>query len=110
MRPKVITLTGTGSGASETSPVRVDSYSDRTGLGLQTNGSTTGFTVEYTRTSPAGYASASAWATAAAWTASSISGASADANDVVAGPVHGVRLKADASGTDTGTLTISQEA
>lgn len=109
MRPTTLSLTGSGAGVTNTSPVRVNWRAEQTSLSFSTDGSTTGFTVQYTLTPPDGYASASAWASAAVWHASSISGATADEAGTIAGSVQGVRLQANASGTDTGSLIIAQE-
>lgn len=107
MKPTTISLTGSGSGVTNTAPVRVNWRADVTGLQIDTDGSTTGFTAQYTLTAPDGYASAAAWAAAAVWT-DGIASTTADAVGTVTGPIQGVRLQADANGTDTGTLTIIQ--
>lgn len=108
MRPITLTHSGTGTGATNSAPVRVDWRADNTTVELNTDGSTTAFTVQYTGTPPDGYASASAWGSAAVWTASGISGATADELASITTPIHGVRIAADASGTDTATVYITQ--
>lgn len=109
MRPKTITLTGSGSGTTNSDPLRTNWRVPTTSLSLKTSGSTTGFTAQYTLTSPDGYASASAWATAATWQdVTDIDTVTANASAGIFGPVQGVRLQANASGTDTGTLEVVQ--
>ena len=111
MRPKALTLTGSGSGTTNSAPLRVNWRAETTSLSLKTSGSTTGFSAQYTLTSPDGYASGTAWAAAATWhTVDDISAVTANAAAGIFGPVHGVRLQANASGTDTGTLTVIQAA
>jgi hypothetical protein len=112
MRPKTITLTGSGAGTTNSAPYRLNWRSEQTLLAFSTDGSTTGFTVQYTATSPDGYASASAWGTAATWYAAGteLTGITANAANVIEAPVQGVRLQADASGTDTGTLIVTQSS
>lgn len=109
MKPQTISHDGTGSGTSNSSPVRVNWRADETSLSFATDGSTTGFTAQYTMTAPDGYASASAWATGATWhDCVTIAGVTAGASEVLTGPVQGIRLQADANGTDTGTLIATQ--
>lgn len=109
MGPKTITLTGTGSGASNSSPVRLNRRGGNVALSFTTSGSTTAFTVQYTLTSPEGYASSTAWGAAAVWSNhSTLAAETAAADGVIDFPVQGVRLSASASGTDVGTLTILQ--
>lgn len=108
MKPRTLSLTGSGAGVTNTDPLRVNWRTDDTSLSFGTSGSTTGFTAQYTMTPPDGYASASAWATAAVWHNSTIAAATADAADFISGPVQGIRLQANATGTDTGTLTVTQ--
>lgn len=111
MKPTTITHTGSGSGATNSAPVRVNWRSDVTSLSFATDGSTTGFTGQFTLTPPEDYASASAWASAATWhDCETITGVTAAASERLAGPVQGIRLAADANGTDTGTLIIIQRA
>lgn len=112
---KTITLTGSGSGATNSDPYRVNWRDSQTFLSFTTDGSTTGFTAQHTNTPPDGYASAAAWGAAATWwdvedtvSGVDIAGVTADAKGVIDAPVHGVRLQADANGTDTGILVITQ--
>lgn len=108
-RPKTITLTGSGSGTTNTDPYRIDWRHSDISLSFATDGSTTGFTAQYTMEPPDDYASASAWATGATWfDHDTIDGVTANATGGIQHPVQGVRLQADASGTDTGTLIITQ--
>lgn len=107
MKTTTVSLTGSGAGVTNTSPIRVNWRADVTGLQIDTDGSTTGFTAQYTLTPPDSYASASAWASAAVWS-DGIASTTSDAVGTVTGPIHGVRLQADANGTDTATLTILQ--
>ena len=109
MKTTTISLTGSGAGVTNTDPVRVNWRADLTALQIDTDGSTTGFTAQYTLTPPDGYASAAAWAAAAVWS-EGIASTTADAVGTVAGPIHGVRLQADANGTDTGALTVIQSS
>ena len=109
MRPQTLTLTGSGSGTTNTSPLRVNWRVRATSLSLKTSGSTTGFTAQFTLTPPDDYASGSAWATAATWhNVDDIAAVTANASAGIFGPVQGVRLQANASGTDTGTLEVVQ--
>lgn len=109
MKPQTITLTGSGSGATNSAPVRLNWRADSTSLSFGTDGSTTSFTAQYTMTPPNGYADASAWASGATWhDCVAVSGATAAASESLVGPVQGIRLAADASGTDTGTLIVTQ--
>lgn len=108
MKPTTIEHTGSGAGTTNSSPVRVNWRTEKISLSFSTDGSTTGFTAQYTMLEPENYASASAWATAATWhSVTEISGATAAASAVIDGPVQGIRLQADANGTDTGSLIIT---
>jgi hypothetical protein len=108
MKPISIELTGTGS-AANSDPVRVNWRADVTTLSFGTDGSTTGFTAQFTMEPPEDHASASAWASAATWhDCETISGVTANASEALIGGIQGVRLQADANGTDTGTLWITQ--
>lgn len=107
MRSKQLTLTGSGSGTTNTSPLRLNSRAPGYTFSFNTDGSTTGFSVQVTLTNPEEYASSSAWATAANWKAvDNMSGVTADVDQAVISPVQGVRLQADANGTDIGVLDI----
>lgn len=105
-----ITLTGSGSGTSNSAPVRTNWRTQITSLSLSTSGSTTGFTAQYTLTPPDGYASASAWGTAAVWhSCDDIAAVTTATSEAIYAPVQGIRLQANSSGTDTGTLQIVQD-
>lgn len=109
MQPKTITLTGSGAGTTNSDPYRTDWRNSDISLSFNTSGSTTGFTAQYTMTPPDGYASATAWASGATWhNADTINAATAKAAESIVGPVQGVRLQANATGTDTGTLIVTQ--
>lgn len=108
MKPTKITLTGNGSGTTNTDPVPLNYRAEVTALSFKTSGSTTGFTVQFTLEPVEGYATAAAWASAATWHNSSIAAATANAAGSISHPVTGVRLQANGSGTDTGTLVILQ--
>jgi len=108
MRPNTLSLTGDGLTTTNTDPLRMNWRGGTISMALDTDGSTTGFTAQYTLTSPDGYASSTAWGTAALWFNTSIAAASADAAGSIAVPVQGVRLQANSTGTDTATLTVIQ--
>ena len=109
MRPKTISLTGSGAGVTNSTPVPVNWRTHDIALAFTTDGSTTGFTVEYTLTNPQDYASAAAWNSASVWSDhATIAGETAAADGNIDFPVRGIRLQADANGTDTGTLIIVQ--
>ncbi len=104
---KTRTLTGSGSGTTNSTPLRTDWRSPRIGLSLNTDGSTTGFTAQFTLDDPTQYADATAWAAGATWhNVTDIAAVTADTEALIVGPTQGVRLQANASGTDTGILTI----
>lgn len=114
---KTITLTGNGSTTSNSDPYRLNWRDSQTTLVFTTDGSTTGFTVQYTLNIPEDYASASAWASAATWIdventtlGVDLAGITADAQGTLEAPIQGIRLQADGSGTDTGTLQIAQNS
>jgi hypothetical protein len=110
MGTNTITQTGSGSGTTNSDPVRLNWRRQITSLSFSTSGSTTGFTAQYTLTPPSGYASASAWATGATWhSCEDIAAVTAATSEAIYAPVQGVRLQANASGTDTGTLRILQD-
>ena len=109
MRPQIITLTGSGSGVTNSLPIRMNWRVSNVSLSLGTDGTTTGFTAQYTMTPPDDYASSSAWGAGAVWhDFGAIDGVTQDAASVVPGPVQGIRLQADANGTDSGTLIATQ--
>lgn len=110
MRPRTLTLTGNGSGTTNTDPLRVSWRAPGYSLTFGTSGSSTGFTAQFTGTSPDGYASASAWATAATWhNVTDMAAITASASQKIGGPVQGIRLQANGTGTDTGTLNVIAE-
>jgi len=109
MRPKTITLTGSGSGTTNSNPLRVDWRNSDISLQLITDGSTTGFTAQYTMEPPAAHASLAAWASAATWMShSELTGVTANDDGGIDKPVQGIRLQADANGTDVGQLIVTQ--
>lgn len=111
MRPKTITLTGNGSSTSNSTPIPVDRFTHDTSLFLVTDGTTTGFTVQYTWTTPRDYASAVAWNAATVWSNhETLVSMLANGDGNFDFPVLGIRLQADGNGTDTGSLTIIQGA
>lgn len=110
MRPITISLTGNGATAQTSAPVPLDWRGFRSGvtLALDTNGSTTAFTVEYSVDDPEGdyttdYNTDGKW-----FTHPDFNAVTADTIGNIAFPVRAVRLRASASGTDVGTLTIIQ--
>lgn len=107
---KVITLTGTGSTLnSEPYPVDWKQKNFNVGLALDTGGSTTGFTAQYSLENPNDYASSTLYNANAKWfSISAISAATADAATNLTIPVRAIRLQANTAGTDTATLTIVQ--
>lgn len=110
MRPKTISLTGSGTTTTNSAIVplnhRVTPFN--VGLGFDTDGSTTGFTVQYSFDNPEGdYATD--YGTNAKWfDHPDLAAMTADAEGNIAFPVRAVRLQADSNGTDTGELTIIQ--
>lgn len=108
MRPQIITLTGSGAGATQSDPVRLNWRAHPTSFGFSTDGSTTAFTAQYTVTPPNGYASATDWGNGATWYDTAIAAATAAADAGITVPIQGARLIADANGTDTGTLIVTQ--
>lgn len=110
MRPVVLTVTGTGS-TLNSSPVPMDWKGNpfSVGLGLDTSGSTTGFTVQYSFEDPNAYASATTYNSTAKWFSHPfMTTLTADTEGNIAFPVRAVRLQANTAGTDTATLTIIQ--
>lgn len=104
MRQSKITMTA-ATAAADSSPFVVDHRKNpfNVALHLDTNGSTTGWTVSYTLDNLEEIAAASA-----TWIASSIAAATADATIALTTPCYAVRLSCNASGTDTAVLTIRQ--
>lgn len=110
MRPVTVTVTGTGSTLNSVPVVmnwRGNPFS--VSLGFDTNGSTTGYTVQYTMENPNSYTSATLYNANAKWFDHAFMAAmTADASGNVAFPVRAIRLQANTAGTDTATLTIIQ--
>jgi len=110
MRPVVITLVA-ATGAANSTPIPVNWRQSPFNMTLTfaDSGTTTGFTVQWTNDSPADYATAALWNSGATWFDHPVmAGMKAAAYGDLEFPVTGVRLRCDASGTDTGTLTIRQ--
>lgn len=110
MRPTVLTLTAATAAANST-PIRVNWRQSpfNMSLAFKDSGTTTGFTVQYTMDEPSGFASAATWNSSGTWYDHSVmAGMVANGYGQLDLPVQGVRLRCDASGTDTGTLTITQ--
>lgn len=107
---KTISLTGTGSTLnSQPYPVNWRQTPFNLSLGLDTGGSTTGFTVQYCFENPNDYASATLYNANATWFShANMSAKTADTDGNIAFPVHAIRLQANTAGTDTATLTITQ--
>lgn len=99
-KPTSITITGNGSTSQNSDPIPLSLYQNpfEVGLMLNTDGSTTTGTVQYTLSEDA----------SGPWFATSISGATADEAGVLTTPATHVRLVVGASGTDTLTLTVIQ--
>jgi hypothetical protein len=107
MRPRTLTLTGSGSGTTNTDALRLNWRAPGYTFGFSTDGSTTGFTVQITTTSPEGYASLAAWTAAASWTnVTDMAVVTAAIDQAIISSVHGVRLQANENGTDTGVLNV----
>ena len=110
-RPQRITLTGDGS-VKNSSPIPLNPRGNtpfNVGLGFFTDGSTTGFTVQYTFEQPERYAGPSDYNNNAVWyDHPDLAGMTAKNEGNIAFPVQAVRLQADANGSDTGTLDIIQ--
>lgn len=105
-RPEKITLTGNGSTTGNSSPILLNwrQPNFKVSLGFDTDGSTTGFTVQHCFDDPHETA-------AADWTwfdHPDLAGMTAKEDGNYAFPVTAIRLQADASGTDVGTLFIVQ--
>ena len=105
-RPNKITLTGSGSGTTNSSPLLLNwrARPFEVALAFDTGGSTTGFTVQMALNDPLVTAAAS-------WTwfnHTELAAMTADETGNLAFPVTAIRLQADANGTDTGTLFVIQ--
>lgn len=107
MKPQTITQTAATS-AANSAPVRMNWRNPIVDMSLNTDGSTTGWTVYYTLTPPDGYATGAAWISGGLWTATDISGATADTQASLNKAVQGIYLACDANGTDTAILQIVQ--
>lgn len=113
MRPVTITITGNGSGTLNSTPVVVDWRATPFNLGLylDTGGSTTAFTGQYTHEDPASYGNVTNYnANAKWWTITALSAKTADTDTSFTQPCRAVRLQANGSGTDTATFTVIQGA
>jgi len=111
MRPVTLTLQGTGVGVLNSAPCPMDIYKSpfNVGMGFNTGGATTAFTVQHSFEDPASYASAALYNANAKWFDHPFMAAMvADEDGNYAFPVRAIRLQASASGTDTATLTIIQ--
>lgn len=111
MRPVVVTLTGNGATTANSAPVIVDWRASpfNIGLAIDTGGSTTGFTAQYCYEDPNSYTTATLYnANAKWWTLTALSAKTADTDSSLTIPCRAVRLQANASGTDTATMTIVQ--
>lgn len=110
MRPVVLTLVA-ATGAANSTPIPTNWRQSPFNMQLtfKDSGTTTGFTVQWTNDSPQDFASASAWNTNGTWfDHPTMAAMKANAYGALNAPVTGVRLHCDASGTDTGILTIRQ--
>ena len=102
MRPTERTLTGSGS-EQTSDPVRINRYADRgTSIAVNTDGSTTGATVEYTLDNVE-FNDNPVWLD---W--ASISGATSNTHAFMEFPVEAVRLRLDGNGSDTVRMRIVQ--
>jgi hypothetical protein len=113
MRPVVLTVTGNGATTLNSAPVVCDWRADPTSISLffKTSGSTTGFTVQYTGDDPRSFTSATTYNANATWFNHAFMAAlTATLSGNIAYPVRAIRLQANTSGTDIGTLTIIQGA
>ncbi len=111
MRPVTLTVTGNGASTLNSTPCPVDWRQDPANISLffTDSGSTTGFTVQYTGDAPGDYATAALYNSTATWFSHAFMAAmTANTTGNFAFPVRAIRLQADASGTDVGTLKIIQ--
>lgn len=111
MRPVVVSLTGSGSGTTNSTPIPMNWRGSpfNVGLAFTTDGSTTGFTVQASYDNQNDYASAATYNSTATWfDIPGLNNLKADTDGSLNNPVRAVRLQANATGTDTGTLTIIQ--
>ncbi len=109
MRAQRQTLTGTGS-TLNTAPIVMDIHRNpfNVSIVVDTDGSTTGATVQYTLDDPfASYATD--YGTDATWLShGDISATTADADANFAFPVRAIRMQLDTNGTDTWVMTVIQ--
>jgi hypothetical protein len=78
-------------------------------IGFSTNGNTTGFTIQYTYDDPNNFASAASWNSSGVWyTLNTMSAMTAQKDGTIDFSVQGIRVQANSSGTDTGTVTLIQ--
>ena len=105
-RPKLITLTGSGSGTTNSNPYILNwrEADPVTALGFDTDGSTTGFTVQYTLANSLSEAVAD-WVWFNHATMATMTAKTAGSLTV---PATAIRLQANATGTDTGRLWVHQ--
>lgn len=104
MRESKITMTAATASANS-SPFVVDHRKNpfNVALNVNTDGSTTGWTVQYTLDNLEDITPASA-----NWINTSISAVTVDTTAALTTPCYAVRLACNASGTDTAVLTIRQ--
>ena len=109
MRPTRQTLTGNGATQNST-PILMDTHRNpfNVSLGVNTDGSATTVTVQYTLDDPLA-AYATDFGTDATWfTHSDISAVTADTDANFAFPVTGIRVQLGGTGTDIWVLTVLQ--
>jgi hypothetical protein len=103
MRPAQRTLTGDGASEQTSTPVRISRYAERgLSIAVDTDGSTTAATVEYTL-DDIEFNDSPVWFD---WT--SIDAVTSNTHAYMDFPVEAVRLKLDANGTDTIRMRVVQ--
>lgn len=110
MRAIIVTLTA-ATAAANSAPIRVNWRQSPFNMSLAfvDSGSTTGFTVQYTMDEPSRFATAALWNSGGTWFDHSVmANMTGNQYGEIDIPVQGVRLHCNNSGTDTGTLTITQ--
>ena len=102
---KTLQLTGNGASTQNSNPLPLNLRSSpfHVGIGVSTDGSTTGYTVQYTFNDPSEGLSGATW-----FDHPDLSGKVANADGNIAFPVTAVRLCLNASGTDTVTARFIQ--
>ena len=111
MREQRQTITGNGSGIQNTSPLVMDIHRNpfNVSIVVDTDGSTTTATVQYTLDDPFRTDYATDYATDATWLShADITTTAADADANFAFPVRAIRLQVSAAGTDTWVMTVIQ--